>query len=109
MGQAAEEIGLNREKEQIIGSTARVLHQGAEDLDQDARDLAHTAIAKVKSHEELCTERWNQARAATVRVELALAILQRGMDEKIGKTPAAIIAGLTGLVGWLASRAFPLH
>lgn len=78
-------------------------------MDQDARDLARDATARIKSHEELCTERWNQSRESGARVEIALAVLQKAMDEKIGKMPATLIAGLTGLVGWLAARAFPFH
>ena len=109
MGQAADEAGFDREKEQISSSTKRLMQYGAEEMDQDARDMAHDAVARIKSHEELCTERWNQARAATGRVEVALAVLQKAMDDRIGKMPAALIAGLTGMVGWLAARAFPLH
>lgn len=104
MTRAADEHGLNKEKEQIDRSTTRIL--GADTLDQDARDLAHKAMGKIETHETLCTERWNQSR-------VALGVLQSTLDtmarNTLGRVPASIIAALTGLVGWLAARAFPIH
>lgn len=103
---AAKEIGLHREMAQITDSTARVL---GDTMDQEARDEAKAAKAKIESHEELCTERWGQARAASVRVEVALAALQKAVEDRIGKGPATVIAGMAGIIGYLAARAFPVH
>lgn len=103
------ETGRNRERAQIIESTGRVIGKHLFDMDQEARDIAHAAAAKVESHEELCTERWGQARAASMRVEVALASLQKNMEDRVGKGPATIIAAMAGIIGWLAARAFPLH
>jgi len=104
MTKAAEEAGLHREQEQIDRSTTRVL--GADSLDQDARDLAQKAFSRIDTHEVLCTERWNQLRVAMGMVQKSVDTMSRNT---LGRIPAGIIAGLTGLVGWLAARAFPLH
>lgn len=109
MTQAANEVGRNREMAQLVESTDRVMGKHTYDMDQEARDLGQAAIARVESHEELCTERWGQARAASVRVETALALLQKNMEDRVGKGPAAIIAGMAGVIGYLAARAFPIN
>lgn len=109
MTQAANDVGRSREIAQIVESTDRVLGKHAQDMDQEARDIAHAAAAKIESHEELCTERWGQARAASVRVEVALAAMQKAMEDRIGKAPATIIAAMAGVIGYLAARAFPIH
>lgn len=105
MTRYSDEIGENRDKEQISRSAARII--GPEEMpDHDARELARKAMARVDTHETLCTERWNQQR-------LAMSMLQRSLDQitrnTLGRVPAGIIACLTGLVGWLAARAFPIH
>lgn len=104
MTEALENAGLNREQEQIDRSTTRIM--GAETLDQDARDLAQKAIGRIDTHEVLCTERWIQQRAAVITVQNTLDAMTKNM---LGRVPAGIIACLTGLVGWLAARAFPIH
>ncbi len=109
MTAAAKEVGQGREVAQIVASTDRVGGKHIIDMDQEARDIAHAADAKVTAHEVLCTERWGQARAASVRVEVALAGLQKNMEDRVGKGPATIIAALTGIIGFLAARAFPVH
>ena len=76
--------------------------------DQEARDLANRALSRVQSHEVLCTERWGQQRDTMARVEHTLADIQIGISRRIGMVPAGTIAGLVGLCGWLAARAFPL-
>lgn len=106
---AAKEVGQGREVAQIVASTERLLGKHIIDMDQEARDIAHAAAAAVKSHEELCTERWGQARAASVRVEVALEGLKKNMEDRVGKGPATIIASLTAIIGFLAARAFPVH
>lgn len=109
MTTAAKEVGQGREIAQIVASTERILGKHIQDMDQEARDIAHAAAARVESHEELCTERWGQARAASGRVEVALEGLKKNMEDRIGKVPATIIAALTGIIGFLAARAFPIH
>ncbi len=76
----------------------------AEGLDQEARDLAADALAKSKAHEDLCTERWLHQAATMARVEKTIGEIKTAVDDKIGKLPAGLIAGLTGLVGFLAAR-----
>jgi hypothetical protein len=109
MTTVANEVGHGRETAQFLASTDRVLGKHIIDMDQEARDIAHAAASRVESHEELCTERWGQARAASARVEVALAALQKSIEDRIGKGPATIIAALTGVIGFLAARAFPIH
>lgn len=109
MSTAANEVGRRREMAQIVESTDSVLGKHTRDMDQEARDLGNSAIARVESHEELCTERWSQARAASVRVELALSTMQKAMEDRIGKIPATIIASMAAVIGYLAARAFPIH
>lgn len=109
MSVAANEAGRGREIAQLAASTDRVLGKHIIDMDQEARDIAHEAKAKVLAHEELCAERWGQARAASARVEVALAVLQKNMEDRIGKVPATIIASMAAIIGYLAARAFPVH
>ena len=104
MTKAGDITGLHREQEQIDRSTTRVI--GAEILDQDARDLAGKAMSKIETHEVLCTERWNQQRIALGMMQKTLDVMSRNT---LGRMPAGIIAALTGIVGWLAARAFPIH
>ena len=105
MTEAADVLGLGKEQEQIERSIERLMGEW-EMPDQEARDLAHKALGRMDSHEAVCTERWNQQR-------LALGILQKSFDamakNTLGRVPAGLIACLTGLVGWLAARAFPIH
>ncbi len=102
MSKASEISGIHREKEQIDRSIVRVV--GAETMDQDARDLGHKAVARIDAHEILCTERWLQQRVAVAALQGSFDIMSSNM---LGRIPAGIIAILTGLVGWLAARAFP--
>jgi len=74
--------------------------------DQDARDLAHKALGRMDAHDVLCTERWNQQRKAMEMLQRSLDQMSRNM---LGRIPAGIIAVLSGLVGWLSQRAFPIH
>jgi hypothetical protein len=105
MTQAAENIGLKREEAQLAASSLRIF-DGDGYLDQEARDIGHKAIGRIDTHEVLCTERWNQQR-------IAVAVMQKTLDtmakNTLGRVPAGLIAGLTGMVGWLAARAFPIH
>lgn len=104
MSREAEEVGSARQRHQIELSTTRAL-DGVEELDIEAREEAAEAHRKIKSHEELCTERWNQQR-------LSMGIMQRCLDDlaknSIGRMPAGIIGVLMGACGWLAARAFPI-
>jgi hypothetical protein len=85
------------------------MHGEVDMIDQEARDRADEAASHIESHEKLCTERWNQSRAAQDRVEGALKSLQDAMNDRIGKLPASVIAILMGICGFLAARAFPTH
>lgn len=106
---ASDEVGRQRQHQQVKMSTERLMGDEFSDMDQEARDLAKEAKSKIQSHEQLCTERWDQSRLAMERLEVCVEKVQKAMDERIGKIPASIIAALTGLVGFLAARAFPLH
>jgi len=105
----ADEVGDSRQRSQIIESFSRVMTEGNEEMDQDARDCARDALAKISSHEALCTERWNQKRLALESLQAAVDDLSKSMDTHIQRVPAGVIATLTGLCGWLAARAFPIH
>ena len=105
MTKAGEVVSQHREQEQIDRSTTRLLG-GGDILDQTARDLAQRAFSRIDTHEVLCTERWNQSRIAIATLQASLDSMSKNM---LGRIPAGIIACLTGLVGWLAARAFPLH
>lgn len=104
MTKITDEAGDGREREQVDRSTGRILF-----ADQMARDAANEAIGRIDSHEKLCTERWTSQREAMARVEKAMAEIKICVDDKIGKLPAGIIAALSGLCGYLAARAFPIH
>ena len=78
-------------------------------LDQDARDAAAKVGAHLDSHETLCTERWLQQRAAVLELKACVDAITKKLDNSMGRVPVGVIAGLTGLVGWLAARAFPVH
>ena len=78
-------------------------------IDQHARDLAQMALSNGNSHEALCEERWQQQKIGMILVQKTVDEIKKGMENSIGRMPAGIIAALTGLVGWLAARAFPLH
>jgi hypothetical protein len=101
MTKVTDELANLREREQISRSTTRIM--GGEDgVDQEARDAVLKVGARMDSHEVLCTERWGQLRAAVAEVKAKV-------DKSIGYIPAALIAALTGICGFLADRAFPLH
>ncbi len=74
--------------------------------DHDAREAVQKVGGRLDTHETLCTERWNQQRLALAGVQKALEDINRST---LGRLPASIIAVLTGLVGWLSARAFPMH
>lgn len=97
-----------RERAQVALSRKRVMMR-AQALDQEARDLANDALARSKAHEELCSERWTHQSDTMARVEKIIGEIKTAVDDRIGKLPAGIIAGLTGLVGYLSARAFPIH
>lgn len=113
MTNLTEQVGDSRQRAQIVESVARVIGQGDGELDQDARDAARDALGKISSHETLCTERWAQQRAALETLGESVRHLQKSLDKianlYIPPLPGALIAGLMGLSGWLAARAFPLH
>lgn len=99
-------IGGNREKEQIKRSSKMVT---AHDMDQEARDTATAAMARLEAHEELCTERWNTQALAMARIEATMKEVNDALQDKIGKAPAGLIAFLTAIIGFLAARVFPVH
>lgn len=112
MTEQAGEVGRSRERAQIVESVARVMLSG-EEMDQDARDAARDAMGKIASHEAVCTERWAQQRIAMKAIELSMDHMRKSLElmanRYIPPLPGAMIAGLMGLCGWLAARAFPLH
>lgn len=71
--------------------------------------MAQQAVAAINGHERLCTERWEQSRASSLRVENLLKRIEGDVNRRIGMIPAGAIAALTALCGFLAARAFPLH
>ena len=64
-------------------------------VDQEARDLARQAIARIEGHEDVCGVRWKGAMDQMAEVK-------RAVWAGFGLT----IASLIGLVGWLANKAF---
>ena len=108
MAKPPNTVARSREAAQIRLSKQRILERAA-NLDQEARDLANDAIARSEAHENLCTERWEHQKEAMARVETALGQVKACVEDKIGRLPAGLIAGLTGICGYLAARAFPLH
>ena len=103
MSKASDEVGRSRERTQIKRSTRSVMNR-ANMLDQNARDLAEEALSLSRAHEALCNERWNNQNATMVRVEKTMAEVKVAFEDKIGRLPAGVIAGLTGLCGFLAAR-----
>lgn len=104
MTKITDEAGDGREREQVDRSTGRILF-----TDQIARDDAKDANNRIESHEKFCTERWKHQSEGMVRLENAIGGIQKAVDDRIGKLPAGIIAALTGVCGYLAARAFPIH
>jgi hypothetical protein len=109
MSRATEKVGRGREREQVRRSTKNVMDKADASLDQDARDTANDALAASKAHELICDLRWKTHAEAMIRVEAALVEVNKAIHDKIGRMPAGVIAALTGLVGFLAARAFPVH
>jgi len=124
MGKVSDELGHARQLEQVDKSSKRVLgidmDEEARNLAIEARDESHRAKAMVLQHEAVCEERWKRQGETSLRLETSLtaltttvntqlASLQRGIDERVGKIPATIIAAMAGVIGFLADRAFPLH
>lgn len=95
-------LGTALEKEQVTRSMRNI-------IDQKARDIGTGAQDDIVRHETLCEERWKNQLLSMGRMETSMAAIQVAMNDRIGRTPAVIIATLTGLVGFLAARAFPLH
>lgn len=62
-----------------------------------------------RAHEEVCTERWRSQGEAMIRIEHTMEAVNAAISDKIGKLPSGIIAALSGLCGYLAARAFPIH
>jgi hypothetical protein len=101
--------GRNREREQIDRSRNRVRARvDSAYVDQEARDRADDALAQSASHEILCNERWETQRSAMVRVEGSMVRIEKSISEKIGRIPAAIIAAMGTVIGFLAARVFPV-
>lgn len=65
-------------------------------VDHEARALAQAAVNKIASHEELCTNRWQQARDEI-----------KGLRVFMVRFAWALAAAGLGLIAWLAERAFP--
>lgn len=109
MHQAADELGHQRQLAQTQISSDRMIHGTDTMIDQEARDLAAQALARETAHEVLCTERWNQQSNAMARVEVAVKDVKDKVDKQIGKVPAGVMMAMTGIIGFLAARAFPTH
>lgn len=105
----ADEVGDSRQRSQIIESASRLMTEGNEEMDQDARDCARDAMSKIGAHEALCTERWTQQREALNTLSHSMQTMQKSLDRYIAPGPAAIIGVLMGLVGFLGRMAFPIH
>lgn len=106
MTELTDEVGRDRQRDQVISSSKRtVQHKSSADIstdmDQDARDDATRANMRMDSHERLCTERWTQSREASARIEVSLAEIRGAVNKRIGQVPATIISLLTGTVGLL--------
>lgn len=72
--------------------------------DQEARDLARKAMARMEAHEALCTERWNTSRATGERVEAAVTLIKDNINRRLGLAPATFIAGAMTVIGFLAAH-----
>jgi hypothetical protein len=107
MSKDSDAVGSQRQQEQIIGSTDRVIT--GDKVDQEARDIGKDASSRIKSHEVLCAERWNQARDAMQDLSKTIDELRKQINSYVPPLPGAAIAGLMGMCGWLAARAFPMH
>lgn len=108
MTDLTDEVGDSRERVQIVESLSRVIGKDME-LDSDARDLARDALAKISSHERLCTERWQQQVISLNRLESTIDEIKATAQNQVAKIPAGIIAALVGVIGFLSARAFPIH
>ena len=71
-------------------------------VDQDARDMAKSALFKLESHEDVCAERWRNAQTATTDLKAAVNAFTRQMWAANGM----VILTLLSLIAWLANHAF---
>lgn len=71
-------------------------------VDQEARDMAAQALAKISGHEDVCAVRWAAAMATMQEVKDTLK--SRASFETWAMRSALLI--LLGIVGWLANKAF---
>lgn len=106
MTSISEDLGRGRQERQAQESVERLLGDEYIDMDQEARDLANQATSKIESHEQVCAERWRGANQAQTRVENTLANIQKAMDDRIGRIPAAIITVMGTVIGAFASHTF---
>jgi hypothetical protein len=104
MNSTADDLGQSRQLEQADRSAKRLMGEEDIEVDQDARDDAKDALNKITSHEQLCTERWQQSREASARIEKALADMNKALSERIGKVPATIITAMAAVIGFLGAH-----
>lgn len=113
MTQAADELGRARQLAQLASSSVsvaeRLTSNMAEQMDQEARDEAKHALARMDSHEQLCTERWRQSRESSDRMEKTLGDIRTAVNKRIGQVPATIISLMTGTIGLLAGFLMARH
>lgn len=73
-------------------------------IDQEARDLARDAMARIVTHEQVSVVQWKQSADASARVEQALGDVKKAISNRIGITPVSVISALMALCGFLAAR-----
>lgn len=113
MTQEADELGRVRQLAQLASSSVsvaeRLTSNMADQMDQEARDEAKHALARMDSHEQLCTERWRQSRESTERVEKTLNDIRTAVNKRIGQVPATIISLMSGLIGLMGGLLMAHH
>lgn len=53
-------------------------------MDQQARDMARSALSAIDAHEKVCAERWAEARAAVADIKRILAWGATGLIGSMG-------------------------
>ena len=71
-----------------------------EGVDQDARDMANRALAKINSHEDVCGERWRAANSQLQEVKNAI----HWNTAQMWAAQGFVIVLLLSMVGWLITR-----
>ena len=75
-------------------------------VDQEARDMARSAEARIEKHEAVCAERYENINTTLAELKSKIASSTAGLWNRIWIATGALIILLLGVIGWLINKAF---